>query len=70
MEQDLRELAGTSNYQGGFIEHYIIPLIYPPGFNAETALLLGFIVLALNLLIYAAVIYRQLQNKGDPPIKL
>lgn len=68
MEQGLRELAGTTNYRGGFIDHYIIPIVYPPGFSPETAQLLAFAVLSVNLIIYAAVIYRRYRIKGDPPI--
>jgi len=39
-------------YSTGFIEHYIIPLIYPEGLNSEVQVLLGIGVILLNLLIY------------------
>ena len=69
MEQSLRTLAETPNYQGGFINHYIIPLLYPPGFSAETAQILGFMVLGLNLFFYTTVIYRKLKNHSKQPLK-
>ena len=31
LEKQLRVLAGEGAYLGGFIEHYLIPLIYPGG---------------------------------------
>jgi len=64
LEQSLRARAGAGNYEGSFIDHYIIPLIYPPGFSAETANLLGLLVLAVNILIYSFVICRHLVRKN------
>ena len=29
-EKGLRERAGDAGYEGGFIDHYLMPLIYPP----------------------------------------
>ena len=31
LEQSLRRLAGEGGYNGGFIEYYLVPLIYPVG---------------------------------------
>ena len=31
LENALRRMAGEQGYSGGFIEHYILPIIYPPG---------------------------------------
>ena len=31
LENRFRRLAGQTGYEGGFIEHYITPLIYPGG---------------------------------------
>ena len=59
LEQYLRARAGTVSYEGSFIDHYIIPLIYPPGFSAGTANLLGALVIAVNILIYATVYNRR-----------
>ncbi len=39
-------------YEGGFVEHYLIPLIYPAGLTPQVQLWLGAIVLAVNLAAY------------------
>jgi len=53
LEWSLREAAGQQGYQDGFIEHYLIPLIYPETLTRHLQLSLGLGVLLLNLLIYA-----------------
>ena len=54
-EQMLRERAGQVGYGGGFIEHYLLPLIYPDGLTPWIQLLLGIVVLLWNLGVYAFV---------------
>lgn len=67
LEQSLRARAGADNYDGGFIDHYIIPIIYPPGFTPQTAELLGYFVLGINLLIYSIVVYRRFRRQNSAP---
>ena len=50
----LRE-AGRAGYSGGFVSHYIMPVIYPPGLTRELEIAIGLIVLAVNLAIYVKV---------------
>lgn len=64
LEQSLRRAAGQQGYSGGFVEHYLLPILYPPGLNTETQWLLGALVLALNALIYGVLI-RRLRHRGD-----
>lgn len=52
-EQTLRRLAGEEGYSGGFVEHYLLPLIYPEGLTRDDQILLGFLVLAINAIFYA-----------------
>lgn len=59
LEKHYRELSGQEGYQGGFVEHYIAPLIYPEGLTADLAVLVGSATLVWNLLIYGFVIYRK-----------
>ncbi|WP_305909828.1 DUF2784 domain-containing protein [Methylomarinum sp. Ch1-1] len=56
-ENDFRQSANQAGYSGGFVEHYLIPLIYPAGLTADTQILLGILVVAVNLLIYAYLIF-------------
>jgi hypothetical protein len=52
LENSLRRAAGASGYSGGFIEHYIAPVIYPPALNPPTQFALACFVVAANLLVY------------------
>ena len=47
-----RRLGGESGYSGSFIEHYLVPLIYPAGLTAQLQIFLGLGVLLLNGAIY------------------
>ena len=55
-ENDFRRAANQAGYSGGFVEHYIIPLIYPAGLTTNIQIMLGALVVLANLLIYAYVI--------------
>jgi hypothetical protein len=58
LENWLRRRAGGTGYSGDFIEHYILPVLYPSALTREIQLVLGFLVIALNLVIYAYVFRR------------
>ncbi|MDH3426925.1 MAG: DUF2784 domain-containing protein, partial [Gemmatimonadota bacterium] len=42
-------------YTGGFIEHYLLPILYPPGLTSSIQLLLAALVVVANLIAYALV---------------
>jgi hypothetical protein len=66
LENHLRQAAGQQGYEGGFIEHYLIPLIYPRGLTAEMQLDFGAVVLVLNVAVYLYVIRGALRSaKGQ-----
>ena len=51
-ENRMRLAAGQTGYGGGFIEHYVWPVIYPAGLTPAIQLALGSAVLAVNVLVY------------------
>ena len=55
LENRLRELAGQSGYDGGFVEHYLLAWLYPDGLTHEIQIALGAAVLVVNVAIYATV---------------
>jgi hypothetical protein len=55
LEMRLRQQQGEPGYEGDFIAHYIMPLLYPEGLTRRSQLLLGALALAVNLVIYAFV---------------
>jgi hypothetical protein len=53
LENHFRALAGESGYAGGFVEHYLVALIYPQGLTRAWQWVLGAGVLVLNVVLYA-----------------
>jgi len=58
LEQRLRETAGQQGYSGGFVEHYVVPVMYPVGLTPTIQLWLGIFVVALNIALYSFVLVR------------
>jgi Protein of Unknown function (DUF2784) len=58
LENRLRGLAGGAGYRGGFIEHYLLPVLYPSGLNRGVQLALGTLVLAVNAVVYWYLVRR------------
>ena len=59
LENWLRRQAGDEWYQQGFIDHYVVPVLYPIGLTREWQLILGAIVFVLNLMIYSWIWHRR-----------
>jgi len=53
LEVSLRERAGQEGYAGGFIEHYVLGLIYPEGITRTTQVLLAALLIVGNVVVYA-----------------
>jgi len=52
LENRYRLLGGQAGYAGGFIEHYILPVLYPHGITRTAQVLLGLAVAAFNVWLY------------------
>jgi hypothetical protein len=66
LENSLRTRGGEAGYNGGFIEHYIQPLLYPAGLTRSTQVVLGSVVLVLNLTAYGIALSRwRRQNRPE-----
>ncbi|AYF88048.1 DUF2784 domain-containing protein [Pseudomonas sp. JS3066] len=63
LENRLRLAAGEQGYSGGFIEHYLVPMIYPAGLTPGIQLWLGAFVLLLNLVPYGLLARRLIQRR-------
>lgn len=64
LEKTFRQLAGMQTYEGGFINQYLMPIIYPRGLTYEMQILIGIGLILLNIVIYTILIYRQ-RRKSD-----
>jgi hypothetical protein len=58
LENMLREKAGTAGYDSGFVEHYIVPIVYPSSLTRQMQVVIGIIVLSINVGIYMTVLHR------------
>lgn len=59
LEDRFRRLAGEAGYDGGFVEHYLLPILYPAGLTDTVQVVLGAAVLGLNLGVYGYVLWRR-----------
>ena len=53
LEQRLRRAAGEEGYAGSFVDHYLAPVVYPPGLARGHQLALGAGLAAANAALYA-----------------
>lgn len=70
LENRLRRAGGEVGYTGGFIDQYLVPVLYPPGLTRTHQILLGVAVLVLNLIAYVAVARRRARHANvarQPP---
>ena len=58
LENLLRRAAGGTGYSVGFVERYLVPLVYPAELTRELQLLLGGTVIAVNAVVYVLVLLR------------
>lgn len=70
LENALREAGGGSGYGGSFIEHYLLPLIYPGAVQGPHGRILqvalGVALLLFNAGIYGLVWWRCRRRAGLP----
>lgn len=59
LENHFRELGGQAGYAQGFVEHYLLPVLYPQGLTRAAQVLLGILVLGLNGAVYGRLILRR-----------
>jgi len=64
LEVWLRIRGGEAGYAGGFVEHYLIPLLYPGNLTRTQQVLLGLLVLVVNVWIYLVVIRRSVRERN------
>ncbi|KGD88253.1 membrane protein [Achromobacter sp. RTa] len=65
LEVSLRRQAGQEGYAGGFIEHYLLGLIYPADIGRETQIVLAALLVAGNAAVYALWFRRGRRSTGS-----
>jgi len=64
LENHLRRLSGEAGYQGGFIEHYLLPIVYPHELSRGVQIGLGIAVVVINVLAYAWLRHRERRHQA------
>ena len=59
LENHWRALGGQAGYSGGFVQHYIVSVIYPEQLTRGAQIVLGTLVLAFNGIVYGRVLHRR-----------
>ena len=59
LENWLRGRAGDAGYSGGFIEHYVLHVLYPSGLTRTAQWILGGAVVVINVAVYSRVLRRR-----------
>jgi len=65
LENRLRARAGEAGYAGSFVEHYLMPVLYPVGLTPDAQKWIGAALVALNVAIYAVALARARSRKGE-----
>ena len=56
LENHWRHLAGEAGYREGFLAHYLVRVLYPPGLTWHLQWLLAAVLITINLIAYARFI--------------
>jgi hypothetical protein len=59
LENALRRRGGEAGYRGGFVEHYLLPLLYPQPMPRWMPYALAAVVLGANALFYGRALARR-----------
>ncbi len=72
LENYFRHRGGDAGYVGGFVEHYIEPVVYPAGLTPTIQVMIGCGVFAINAVVYAIIIVqwrrRRKLNRATAPL--
>ncbi len=62
LENKLRQAAGSAGYSGGFVEHYVVPIVYPAALSEQLQIVLASLVIVANTLVYSFVLWRKFRS--------
>ena len=65
LEMHFRQLSGQTGYDGGFIDHYVMPIVYPAGLTRGMQIAFGVIILAVNLCAYGRLLVNLKKRRKD-----
>lgn len=60
LENRFRRQGGLAGYEGGFVEEYVMRIMYPEGLTREVSVILGILVIVINVVAYTIAFRRRL----------
>jgi len=64
LENALRGAGGDAGFSESFVEHYLVPVVYPPELSAGVQILLGVGLIGINAAVYALVLRRRRASRS------
>ena len=58
LELKLRAAGRQAGYSGGFVEHYLLPVLYPDELDRVLQIAMGSFVIVINLAVYGWLLWR------------
>ena len=58
LENHWRSAGGGVPYEGGFVEHYIMPVLYPHDITRDFQITLAILIAIINLIVYTVAFTR------------
>ena len=59
LENYFRRASGNFEYTESYVERYLVPVIYPVDYSREYQLVLFWLLIAFNVLVYASLYLRR-----------
>ncbi len=63
MENDLRDQAGLQRYEGGFVDHYIMPVLYPSDLTRTMQIGIAVGLVVLNTVCYGYIAWKRRRRR-------
>jgi hypothetical protein len=67
LENSLRRRAGQAGFEDSFVEHYLVPLIYPSGLTRTVQVALASLVIVINVVLYGMILRRWWKTRINVP---
>ena len=68
LENHWRVAGGGARYEGGFVEHYIMPVLYPANLTRDFQVTLALLILIVNIILYTIAFTRRRHGSGKTPL--
>ena len=62
LENWLLQKANLKTYSEGFIQNYLVPIVYPVNLNTDIQIFLGITLIVINIVIYGFIFIKLKKN--------